>query len=129
MTGTEAAQDGRESLAARDALAVATARLEELRVLKTELEKLRSALSEGIDLRDNFFPLDQDQAVNWMEKYCNEKIEKYLEVPEAGDPSTTLTLRMDKALKILLNAASIKEGVSMNVWCVRVLEQAVAEEN
>lgn len=91
-------------------------------------ESYLNAASGESDLRDNLFPLDQDQALKWMEKHCNEKVEKYIDVPEAGDPSTTLTLRMDRALKNLLNAAALKEGVSMNVWCVRILEEAVAEE-
>ncbi|TDF62061.1 hypothetical protein [Cupriavidus sp. L7L] len=87
-----------------------------------------NAVSGESDLRDHLFPMNQDQATKWMEEHCNDKIESYIDVPEAGDPSTTLTLRMDKTLKILLNAAAIKEGISMNVWCVRVLAQAVAQD-
>jgi hypothetical protein len=74
------------------------------------------------DLLDRIVPVEIDRAVKWMELYCNEKIEQFVDVPEAGDPSTTLTLRMDKALKSSLNTASIAEGISMNVWCVRALE-------
>jgi hypothetical protein len=76
------------------------------------------------DLQDIIVPIEIDRALKWMELYCNEKIEQFLEVPEAGEPSTTLTLRMDKSLKSRLSAASITEDISMNVWCVRALDNA-----
>jgi hypothetical protein len=82
---------------------------------------------DDIDLRNRIVPLETDHAVKWMEKHCNDKITDYVDVPEAGEPSTTLTLRLDKVLKISLNAAAIQEGVSMNQWCVRALEAAVAQ--
>lgn len=78
-----------------------------------------------IELKDRIIPLESDKAIKWMEKHCNDKIDQYVEVPEAGEPSTTLTLRLDKILKIGLNAAAIQEGVSMNVWCVRALDAAI----
>ncbi len=77
------------------------------------------------DLQDRIVPLEPEQAIKWIEKYCNEKISDYIDVPEAGEPSTTLTLRLDKVLKILLNEAAVKKGVSMNQWCVQALEAAV----
>lgn len=79
------------------------------------------ALEES-DLQDRIVPVEIERAVKWMELHCNEKIDQFVDVPEAGDPSTTLTLRMDKALKISLNTASITDGISMNAWCVRALE-------
>ncbi len=84
--------------------------------------------NEDVDLRDRIVPLKQDDAIKWMEKHCNEKITDFVEVPEAGDPSSTLTLRLDKVLKILLGAAAVKDGVSLNHWCVRVLEAAVKDK-
>jgi predicted HicB family RNase H-like nuclease len=83
--------------------------------------------NDDVELRDRLLPLDQDQATKWMEKNCSEKIFDYMVVPEAGDSNTTLTLRLDKLLKIRLNAAAIKEGVSMNLWCIQKLEAAIAD--
>jgi len=84
---------------------------------------------DELDLQDRVIPVDPEQAIKWMEKYCNEKIADYVDVPEAGEPSTTLTLRLDKVLKIFLNAAAVHDGVSMNLWCVRALEAALKENN
>lgn len=83
------------------------------------------AINEG-DMRDTITPLDYGQAIKWMEKFCNNKIEEFMEVAEAGDPSTTLTLRMDKGLKFQLNAIAVKNNVSMNVWCVQALANTVS---
>jgi hypothetical protein len=88
-------------------------------------EPYHNPANDDVDLRDRILPLEPDQAIKWMEKYCNEKITDYMDVPEAGEPSTTLTLRLDKVLKIRLNAAAVQAGVSMNVWCVRSLEAAI----
>jgi predicted HicB family RNase H-like nuclease len=71
--------------------------------------------------------LETDHAIKWMEKHCNTKITDYVQVPEAGEPSTTLTLRLDTVLKICLNAAAVQEGISMNLWCVRALEAAMKQ--
>ena len=88
------------------------------------------AIQDGgdLDLRDRIVPLEPEHAMKWMEKHCNEKITDFVELPEAGEPSTTLTLRLDKVLKILLGAAAVKDGVSLNSWCVRVLESAVKDK-
>ena len=51
---------------------------------------------EDSDLQDRILPFEPEQAIKWMEKHCNEKITGQVEVPEAGEPSTTLTLRLDK---------------------------------
>lgn len=83
---------------------------------------------DDVDRQDRIIPLTQEQAVNWMEKHCNEKITNYVQLPEAGDPSTTLTLRLGKFLKLQLSAASVGAGVSMNSWCVRVLEAALNKQ-
>ena len=80
---------------------------------------------DEVDRRDSICPMSQDAALKWMEKYCNEKIEQFMEVPEAGDPSTTLTLRMDKTIKLLLNTMASQAGESMNACCVRILTKAV----
>lgn len=88
-------------------------------------EPYRNPANDDVDLRDRAIPLEPEQAIKWMEKYCNAKIAEYVDVPEAGEPSTTLTLRLDKVLKIRLNAAAIEEGVSMNLWCVRALDAAI----
>ncbi len=84
---------------------------------------------EEVDLRDRVIPLEPDQAIKWMEKHCSDKITDYVDIPEAGEPSTTLTLRLDKVLKIRLGAAAIEEGVSMNLWCVRILDAAIRERD
>ena len=89
-------------------------------------EEFMNLAIDEVDLRDSICPMSQDVALKWMEKYCNANIEQFMEVPEAGDPSTTLTLRMDKTVKILLNAMAIQAGESMNVWCVRILTKAVS---
>ena len=91
-------------------------------------EPYKNPANDDVDLRDRIVPLERDDAIKWMEKHCNEKITDFVEVPEAGDPSTTLTLRLDKVLKILLGAAAVKDGVSLNQWCVRVLEAAVKDK-
>lgn len=88
-------------------------------------EKFFNGNIDDVDLQDRIIPLTQEQAVNWMEKYCNNKITDYVDVPEAGEPSTTLTLRLDKGLKLKLGIAAVGAGVSMNSWCVRVLEGAL----
>jgi hypothetical protein len=79
------------------------------------------AIAES-DLQDRIVPIELDRAVKWMAEHCNEKIEQFIDVPEAGDTSATLTLRMDAALKSNLNFAANKDGVSMNSWCVRTLD-------
>ena len=98
-------------------------------VLRNEPYK-NLAIQDGgdLDFQDRIIPLQQEHAVKWMEKHCNEKITQFVDVPEAGEPSTTLTLRLDKVLKILLGAAAVKDGVSLNNWCVRVLEDAVKDK-
>ncbi len=88
-------------------------------------EAFMNLATEEVDFRDSIYPLEQEDAMKWMEKYCNDKIERYLDVEEAGDSSTTLTLRMEKITKVLLGGAAAKEGVSMNAWCVRALQEAV----
>jgi len=88
-------------------------------------EFLNHATDEG-DRRDSIYPMSQDEALKWMEKYCNGKIEQFMEVPEAGDPSTTLTLRMDKSIKLLLSTMAIQAGESMNACCVRILTKAIS---
>jgi hypothetical protein len=91
---------------------------------------INPAIQDGgdLDLQDRIVPLEPEPAMKWMEKHCNEKITDFVEVPEAGEPSTTLTLRLDKVLKILLGAAAVKDAVSLNGWCVRVLEAAVKDK-
>ena len=39
---------------------------------------------DDVDRQDRIIPLTQEQAVNWMEKHCNEKITNYVQLPEAG---------------------------------------------
>jgi hypothetical protein len=80
---------------------------------------------EEADLQDRIFPLEPAEAINWMEKHCNDKITSFVEVPEAGEPSTTLTLRLDKVLKILIGGAAARKGISLSLWCVQALEAAV----
>lgn len=88
-------------------------------------EAYNNPVIKETELRDRIIPVEPDHAIKWMEKYCNTKITDYADVPEAGEPGTTLTLRLDKVLKICLNAAAIQEGISMNLWCVRALEAAM----
>jgi predicted HicB family RNase H-like nuclease len=89
-------------------------------------EAFKNLAIDDLDYRDSICPLPQEAALKWMEKYCNAKIEQFMEVQEAGDPSTTLTLRMDKTIKIMLNSTAIQAGESMNAWCVRILTNAVS---
>jgi hypothetical protein len=84
---------------------------------------------DGVDLQDLVYPLDVELATKWMEKHCNSKLLEYVDVPDAGEPSSTLTLRIDKILKIRLNTAAIQENISMNAWCARALESAIEAHN
>ena len=84
---------------------------------------------DNVDLQDHVYPLDVERATKWMEDHCNSKLFELLDVPEAGDPSSTLTLRIDKILKIRLNTAAIQENISMNAWCARALEYAIEAHN
>jgi hypothetical protein len=78
-----------------------------------------------LDLRDNIFPMTSVDAIKWMEDKCNEKIEQFVEVDEAGDPDTTLTLRISKGHKIVLNAIAMKKGVSLNGLCALALKDVI----
>ena len=77
------------------------------------------------DLQDRIFPLEPEQAIKWMKKHCNDKITGHVDVPEAGESSTTLTLRLDKGLKVLLESAAAKNSMSLSLWCVQALQAAV----
>src|ERR1035437_10240569 len=59
-------------------------------------EPYMNPATEEVDLRDRIELLEAERAMKWIEKRCNDKIDMYFEVPEAGDYSTSLTLRLDK---------------------------------
>lgn len=84
-------------------------------------EQYRNPVNDNLDLRTRVVPLNQEDAAKWMEKYCPDKLLELLDVPEAGDPSATLSLRMSKELKIKLSALAIQEGISLNAWCLAAL--------
>lgn len=69
--------------------------------------------------------MTSEDAIKWMEERCNEKIEKFVDVGEAGDPDTTLTLKISKGHKIVLTAIAMKQGLSLNGLCVLALKDII----
>ena len=51
------------------------------------------------DLQDRIVPLKPEQAIKWIEEYCNEKISDYIDVPEAGEPSTATHVATRQGIK------------------------------
>ena len=76
-----------------------------------------------LDLRDRVEPCEQEDAIKWMEQHCPEKLLELLEVPEASDPSSTISLRMPKEMKIKMTTLAIQEGLSLNAWCIETLKR------
>lgn len=81
--------------------------------------------NDDADLRNRVVPLEQEDAVKWMEQNCPDKLLELLDVPEAADPSATISLRMPKELKIKLSALAIQEGISLNAWCLAALTRSL----
>lgn len=80
-----------------------------------------------LDLRDRVIPLEQEDAITWMEHHCSNKLLELMEVPEAGDPGATVSLRMPKELKIKLTTIAIQEGISLNAWCIEALKRSLPD--
>ena len=81
--------------------------------------------NDELDLRDNIYPMTSGEAIKWMEERCNEKIDQFVEVDEAGDPDTTLTLRVSKVYKMVLNVIAMKKGLTLNGLCVLALKDVI----
>lgn len=77
------------------------------------------------DLRDRVVPLEYESAMRWMEKNCPQKIQDFFDVPEAEERGVTVSLRMPKELKGVLSTLAIKEGYSLNAWCIDALRRQV----
>jgi len=88
-------------------------------------ERYSNLVNEELDLRDNIFPMTAENAIKWMEGRCNEKIDKFIEVEEAGDPDTTLSLRISKVYKLVLESIAMKKGLSLNGLCVLALKDVI----
>jgi predicted HicB family RNase H-like nuclease len=92
-------------------------------VVRNEL--FHNLINDETDLRDRVQPCKQEDAFKWMEQHCPQRILELLEVPEASDPSATISLRVPREMKIKMTTLAIEEGLSLNGWCIETLKRGL----
>jgi len=79
---------------------------------------------------DRIYPKTDTEAMDWMEKHCNEKLESYFgSFAEAGSDEVRITLRLPRILRDRLNSIAKSDAfnLSLNAYITKKLHEAVLE--
>lgn len=78
---------------------------------------------------DEIRPISNNEALGYMEKYCQNEIEYYFpEIPEAGDKEVRVALRMPIYLNEKAKKIAKHKNISLNTWLNRVIKTAIDME-
>jgi hypothetical protein len=86
-------------------------------------------VTPSYDVSQDNFPLTDEQAQEWMEKYANDLVEKYFgEMPEGGSAERRMTLRLPNNLATRLQAIAEEKKMPLSRYIRRCLERCAAED-
>jgi len=83
---------------------------------------------DGEDVLE-FGPVSDEEAQKLLEKHANHLVEKYFDVIEGGSAERRLTIRLPINLARRIESAAEKKNASVNAYVMRVLEQALNDDD
>jgi len=82
----------------------------------------------GHDFEDQITPCSHDEAKKWLETYCNEMVDDFFNIPEAGSSETFISLRTTETLaKDARILAKIKNS-SLNTLINLLIKEAINKD-
>jgi len=86
-------------------------------------------VTPGNNVAQDIFPLRDEQAQKWLEKYANNLVEKYFgEMPEGGAAERRMTLRIPNNLATRLEEIAETKKMPLSRYMRRCLERCAAED-
>ncbi len=74
-------------------------------------------------------PCTPDEALVFLERFAQEKIEDHFNLPEIGSTEVRVSLRMTSSINVKLKKIAESKNMSLNRWLMIVILNAIEEEN
>ena len=82
----------------------------------------------GVYYEDVITPCTPDDAQEWLEKYCNEKVEDFFDIEEAGSGETTIALRTTDGLAKHARIMAKIKNQTLNTWLNSLIKEGLKRD-